>query len=114
MKPSRQWSLGLWLSLVFSVGLSGCISDTLNQYALTDYGPGLADRLCHPFWDCQQGEWERVGKSEIDTIIDYAECEGDFDAYGEWFSTTVALGLEAGRCMESKGYVLMFPNPLRH
>jgi len=114
MKPGRQWSLGLLLSVVGSVALSGCISDSLNHYAEADYGAHRADRLCHPYWDCQQGEWERVGKSEIDTIIDYAECEGDLDTYGEWFSTTVALGLEAGRCMESKGYVLMFPNPLRH
>jgi len=114
MKPGRQWSLGLLLSVVGSVALSGCISDSLNHYAEADYGANRADRLCHPYWDCQLGEWERVGKSEIDTIIDYAECEGDLDAYGEWFSSTVALGLEAGRCMESKGYVLMFPNPLRH
>ncbi len=113
MKPGRQWCLGLLLSVVGSVALSGCISDSLNHYAEADYGAHRADRLCHPYWDCQQGEWERVGKSEIDTIIDYAECEGDLDAYGEWFSTTVALGLEAGRCMESKGYVLMCPNPLR-
>jgi len=114
MKPGRHWSLGLFLSLVASVAFSGCISDTLHQYAFTDYGPNRADRVCHPYWDCQQGGWERVGKSEIDMILDYSECEGDLDAYGKWFSTTVALGLEASRCMESKGYVLVFPHPLRH
>ena len=114
MKPGRQWSLGLLLSVVTSVALSGCISDSLNHYAETDYGANRANRLCHPYWDCQQGKWERVGKSEIDKIIDYAECEGDLDAYGEWFSETVALGLETGQCMGLKGYVLMFPNPLRH
>jgi len=114
MKPGCQGSLGLLLSVVASVAFSGCISDSLNHYAEADYGANRADRLCHPYWDCQQGEWEQVGKSEIDTIIDYAECEGDLDTYEEWFSTTVALGLEAGRCMESKGYVLMFPHPLRH
>jgi hypothetical protein len=81
MKPSRQWSLGLLLSVVTSVALSGCISDSLNHYAEADYGANRADRLCHPYWDCQQGEWERVGKSELDTIIDYAEYEGDLDAY---------------------------------
>ncbi|GEM_PF-2628125 len=113
MKPTRQWTCGVVLSFVSSVTFSGCISDSVNQYAIAEYGPTRADRLCHPYWDCQQGEWKRVGKSEIDTIVDYAECEGRLERYGEWLSTTVVLGLESGRCMESKGYTLLFPNPLR-
>lgn len=113
MRLSRTLNLGLFLSVGFCVGLSGCISDSLNQYAEADYGPSRGERLCHPYWDCQQGQWQRVDKSEIDTIVDYAQCEQDLDVYGEWFSTLVTLGMEAGRCMEMKGYTLVFPNPLR-
>jgi len=113
MRFSRPWSLGLWLSVGMCVLLSGCISDSLNQYAETDYGPSRAQRLCHPYWDCQQGQWTRVGKSKIDMIVDYAQCEQELEVYGEWFSTMVSQGLEAGRCMEMKGYTLVFPNPLR-
>jgi hypothetical protein len=89
MKAGYQWSVGLCASLV------------------------RADRLCHPYWDCQQGQWERVGKSEIDMIVDYADCERDLEPYGEWLNTTVVSGLEARHCMERKGYTLLFPNPLR-
>ena len=112
MRLCRSWGLGLF-SAGACVVLSGCISDSLNQYAETDYGPSRGDRLCHPYWDCQQGQWKRVGKSEIDTIVDYAKCEQELEVYGEWFRTLVALGMEAGRCMEMKGYTLVFPNPLR-
>lgn len=113
MKAGCQWSVGLCASFILSVSLSGCISDSLNEYALSDYGPSQADRLCHPYWDCQQGQWEGVGKSEIDMIVDYADCERDLEPYGEWLDTTVVSGLEARQCMERKGYTLLFPNPLR-
>ena len=113
MRASRTWSVGLLLTVGFCVMLSGCISDSLNQYAEYDYGPHLGERLCHPYWDCEQGQWQKVDKSEIDAIVDYAKCEQNLEVYGEWFSPLVALGLEARRCMEMKGYVLVFPNPLR-
>lgn len=113
MGVSRAWTLGLISGVGLCGILSGCVSDTLNQYAEADYGPSRGERLCHPYWDCQQGQWQRVGKSEIDTIVDYAQCEQELEAYGEWVSSMVVLGMEAGRCMEMKGYTLVFPNPLR-
>ncbi len=113
MIVSRAWNFGIFLSAGFCVILSGCISDSLNQYAEDDYGPSRGERLCHPYWNCQQGQWQRVDKSEIDTMVDYAQCEQELEVYGEWFGTLVALGMEASRCMEMKGYTLVFPNPLR-
>lgn len=113
MKSVCRWRFEVLLIVVSCLVLSGCVFDSLNQYAEDDYGSDRADRLCHPTWDCQQGKWERVGKSEIDMIVDYAQCEGNLEPYGEWLRTTVSLGLEAKRCMEMKGYALKFPNPLR-
>jgi len=114
MKPGHQWMVRLFVLIVSSGVLSGCVSDFLNQYAESDYGPNRSTLLCHPFWDCQQGTWEQVGKSQIETIIDDANCEQELEIYGEWLSPTVVFGMEADRCMEMKGYVLRFPNPLRH
>lgn len=113
MKLGRQRNFKIFVVIYFGVVLSGCVSSFLNQYTEYDYGPNLADRICHPYWDCQQGEWTLVGKSEIDMIIDYANCEKTLEVYGEWLSTTVGLGMEARRCMEMQGYTLMFSNPLR-
>ncbi|MDT7043778.1 hypothetical protein [Candidatus Nitronereus thalassa] len=113
MRLVASGKLNIFFLIWFGVALSGCVSDFLNQYAEYDYGPNRAERMCHPYWDCQQGEWTLVGKSEIDMIVDYANCERALEIYGEWLSPTVVSGMEAGHCMEKKGYTLRFPNPLR-
>ena len=110
MRVSRTRSVGLLWILGVCVLLSGCIADSWNQYAEYNYGPSLGERLCHPYWDCEQGQWQKVDKSEIDAIVDFAKCEQNLEVYGEWFRPLVALGMEARRCMEMKGYVLVFPN----
>jgi hypothetical protein len=113
MKLMGQGKIKFFALILFGLILSGCVSSSLNQYAEYDYGSNRADRMCHPYWDCQQGQWKLVGKSEIDMIVDYANCEKDLEVHGVWLSPTVASGMEAGHCMEMKGYTLMFPNPLR-
>ena len=113
MKQGWYRAIGLFFCISVSVGLSGCVSDFLGRYAEYDYTTERGTRLCHPFWDCQQGQWMRVGKSDIDTIVDHALCEGELEVYGEWFDNSVSQGLEARRCMEIKGYALQYPIPFR-
>ena len=113
MKPCLSGMICWFLGIMMSMSLAGCVSETLNQYAEYDYGAERGTRLCHPFWDCGQGQWVDVGKSEIDTIVDFASCESKLDRYGDWIGNTVVQGMEAKHCMEVNGYVLKYPNPLR-
>ena len=107
MQGSRKGWLRLNLILVGTMVLSGCVADIWDRYAHPDYGSSRADRLCHPYASCEQGQWIQVGKSEIDAIIDYVTCENRaLEQYTTWTLRTVTMGLEVGRCMEDKGYEL--------
>ncbi|MEC4673362.1 MAG: hypothetical protein VST68_04170 [Nitrospirota bacterium] len=49
----------------------------------------------------------KVGKSEIDAIIDYVTREDQtLEQYNNWSLQTVTMGFEVGRCMQGKGYEL--------
>ena len=98
-----------WLGpiLVGTVFLSGCVSNIWDKYAYPNYGSSRSDRLCHPYGSCVQGSWMKVGKSEIDAIIDYVTCEDQtLEQYHNWSLQTVTMGFEVGRCMQGKGYEL--------
>jgi len=105
-RKELQW---YWIGpiLVGTMFLSGCASDIWDRYAYPNYGFSRADRLCHPYGSCDQGRWTQVGKSEIDSIIDYVTCEDQtLDQYSHWSLQTVTMGFEVGRCMQNKGYEL--------
>ena len=106
VKKKKKW---LWFYgiVMGTLALSGCVLDIWDRYAYTDYGSTRADRLCHPYGSCEQGQWIQVGKSEIDAIIDYMTCEDQaLQEYKNWSLRTVTMGFEVGRCMEGKGYDL--------
>ena len=99
-------TLQTWGLLVLCFMFWGC--EVWEQYVRPDYSAARAERLCHPFGDCTQGHWVHVGKSEIDAIVDYEECENDFEhRHGKWGAQSVAIGLAMEECMESKGFTLM-------
>jgi len=101
-----------WIWLIIIMGalmLSGCITEIWESYAFPDYGSSRADRLCHPYGNCGQGQWVQTGKSKIDAIIDYVTCEDQtLEQYKTWSLRTVTMGFEVGHCMEGKGYELQF------
>ena len=98
--------LRTWGLLILCFMLGGC--DVWERYARPDYSASRAAQVCHPFGECAQSQWVQVSKSEIDTIIDYEECESDWETrQGQWGSQSVSMGLEIEECMKSKGYALM-------
>ena len=86
--------------------LGGC--SIWNGYLDPDYESSRADRLCHPFGDCSQGNWVAVDGSAKDSTIAKTQCHEAIDQHyrNGWWEDSVARGLEIGRCMENKGYTL--------
>ena len=106
MLSRKNWH---WLTMMFmaTMALTGCVSEIWERYAYPDYGSSRADRMCHPYGSCEQGQWVQTGKSEIDAIIDYVSCEDlTLEQYESWSLRTVTMGFEVGHCMEGKGYQL--------
>lgn len=100
----------LYLVLIGILFLTGCLLETWEGLVQDEYKSSRADRICHPYGDCEQGEWVRIGKSEIDAFLAYSECEDRFvETHGQWSEDTIVMGLEVGRCMKSKGYILARP-----
>jgi len=94
------------LLLVVGLGLSGC--SIWNSYLEPDYHSTRADRVCHPYGDCSQGEWVAVDGVNIDSGEARAQCleEAEQRHGNGWWKDSVSSGLEVGRCMEKKGFAL--------
>jgi len=99
------WGNGLMLGLSFFL-LGGC--SIWESYSHPDYSSSRAERICHPYGDCSQGEWlskHGIGadptKAQLQCVEEVAEIHGN-----GWWKNSVTNGLEIGECMEKKGYVL--------
>lgn len=86
--------------------LGGC--SIWNAYLDPDYESSRADRVCHPFGQCSQGIWVAGDGTAQDSMIAKVQCQEAVDERhrSEWWAGTVARGLEVGKCMEEKGYML--------
>lgn len=86
--------------------LGGC--SIWESYFHPDYGSTRADRICHPYGDCVQGEWvsnDGAGtdpaETQLQCVVEVAESHGN-----GWLKNSVTHGLEIGECMEQRGYTL--------
>jgi hypothetical protein len=86
--------------------LMGC--SIWNSYPHPDYSSSRADRICHPYGDCSQGEWVEKFESGTSSVDAQLECIAQIDQSrgNGWWKNSVTHGLEIGECMEKKGYVL--------
>lgn len=86
--------------------LGGC--GIWESYSHPDYDSSRAERICHPYGDCSQGEWVPDDWAEIDSTEARLQCVKQVDGrYGNgWFEHSVSHGLEIGECMEKKGFLL--------
>jgi hypothetical protein len=102
------WGNTLMLGLVFSL-LGGC--SIWESYSHPDYYSSRAERICHPYGDCSQGEWVSDDWAGTDSAEVRLQCvEQIAGSHGNgWFKNSVSHGLEIGECMEKKGYVLRQP-----
>ncbi len=91
------------LSLFF---LSGC--SIWESYSHPDYGSTRADRICHPYGDCSQGEWVSKDGTGTDATEAQLQCVAQVSrSHGNgWWKNSVTHGMEIGECMEKRGYVL--------
>ena len=86
--------------------LSGC--SIWDSYSHPDYGSTRADRICHPYGDCSQGEWvsvEGVGANPSEARLQCVEEVSESHGNG-WLNNSITHGLEIGECMEQRGYTL--------
>ncbi len=97
------------LSLVLFVLLQGGCLDTIwKQYERPNYGPSRAEQVCHPYGDCSQGRWVATPQAEGDVTHAYWSCRDQFrQPTNGWSKSSVSVGLEIGRCMQSTGYELV-------
>ena len=95
----------LFILAVFFL-LSGC--GIWNAALDPDYKSSRADRLCHPYGECSQGTWVADAGTVQDPNVAKRECHETVDRNNgdEWWTESVARGLEIGRCMENKGFIL--------
>ncbi len=86
--------------------LGGC--SIWESYSHPDYSSSRADRICHPYGDCSQGEWISKDGVETDPAEARLQCVDQVtESHGNgWLKNSVTNGLEIGECMEKKGYVL--------
>jgi hypothetical protein len=86
--------------------LGGC--SLWNGYLDPDYESSRADRLCHPYGECSQGNWVAADETAKEATVAKKECQEAVDQrYGNgWWADSVSRGLEIKRCMEGKGYTL--------
>lgn len=99
------------LGQVFLLGLSlfllgGC--SIWDSYPHPDYDSSRADRVCHPYGDCLQGEWVAKAGSGEDSAEARVRCLKQVaGSHGNgWWEHSVTRGLEIKECMEKEGYVL--------
>jgi hypothetical protein len=93
------------------VGLSLCLlggCSIWESYPHPDYDSTRADRICHPYGDCSQGEWVSKDGAGTDSAEARLQCVAQVtESHGNgWWENSVTHGLEIGECMEKKGYVL--------
>ena len=93
-------------SLLVCLALGGC--SLWNGYLDPDYESSRADRVCHPYGACSQGNWVAGEGTSIDPMVAKTECqEAVYQLDGnEWWEDSVTRGLEMKRCMEKKGFTL--------
>jgi hypothetical protein len=86
--------------------LMGC--SIWESYSHPDYSSSRADRICHPYGDCSQGEWVSKFGMETSSVEAQLECiEQINQSHGNgWWKNSVTHGMEIGECMEKKGFVL--------
>ncbi|RMH03633.1 MAG: hypothetical protein D6704_12305 [Nitrospirae bacterium] len=105
VRAIQWWWAGILLLTLLH--LAGCLSTIWDRYQTSSYNAMRANRRCHPYGECRQGQWVQAGKSERDALIAYAECKEAFlKTHGHWADETVTMGLEIQRCMRAKGYEL--------
>ena len=94
------------LLLVVCLGLGGC--SIWDSYVEPDYHSSRADRLCHPYGNCSQGEWVAVDGTAIDSGEAHTQCieMADQRQGNGWWADSISRGLDVGGCMESKGFRL--------
>lgn len=95
----------LMLGLSFFL-LNGCT--IWESYSHPDYSSTRADRICHPYGDCAQGEWvskDGIGPDSSEARLHCVEQLTKSHGNG-WWKNSVTHGLEIRECMEKKGYVL--------
>lgn len=86
--------------------LCGC--SIWESYPHPDYSSSRADRICHPYGDCSQGEWVSKDGIGMDPAEARRQCVAQVaENHGNgWLKNSVTNGLEVGECMEKKGFVL--------
>jgi hypothetical protein len=101
----RYWGKALMLGLGF-VLLGGC--SIWESYSHPDFDSTRADRICHPYGDCSQGEWVSEDGVGADPAEARLQCVAEVtESHGNgWLKNSVTHGLEIDECMKKKGYVL--------
>ncbi|MDH5562247.1 MAG: hypothetical protein OEY91_01300 [Nitrospirota bacterium] len=104
--PGRVTFYTRALFLVVCLGLCGC--SIWDSYVEPDYHSSRADRLCHPYGNCSQGEWVAVDGTAIDSGEAHTQCieMADQRQGNGWWADSISRGLDVGGCMESKGFRL--------
>lgn len=98
---------GSTLMVCLSVFLMGGCS-IWESYYHPNHGSTRADRLCHPYGDCVQGEWVYNNGYGTDPAEAHSQCVAQVaEEQGHtWKQGSVTDGLEIGGCMEQRGFVL--------
>ena len=107
MQSSNPANMRKSLFILLVLFLSGGCS-IWNAALDPDYESSRAGRLCHPYGECSQGTWVADDGMVQDSNIAERECYETVDRgeKDEWWTDSVARGLEIGRCMEKKGFTL--------
>ena len=86
--------------------MSGC--SIWESYPYPNNSSARAERICHPFMDCSQGQWVNSDGSAFGAEENKKHCEELTDAQHDspWWGTSISRGLEVNRCMQKEGYTL--------
>lgn len=86
--------------------LGGC--SMWESYYHPNHGSARADRICHPYGDCLEGEWISTDGGGADPIETHSACVALVSAEqgSDWKRDSVTQGLEIGECMEQQGFTL--------
>jgi hypothetical protein len=108
MIRQRCWGKAFMLGLLWFL-LGGC--GIWESYSHPDYDSSRAERICHPYGDCSQGEWVSNDWAETNSAEARLQCVKQVAGRqgNGWYEHSVSHGLEIGECMEKKGYVLRQP-----
>ncbi|MEE9232954.1 MAG: hypothetical protein V3U07_05825 [Nitrospirales bacterium] len=95
-----------FLLILGVVLLNGC--SLWESYLHPDYRSSRAERICHPYGDCSQGNWVAADGVGMDSKEAKLECIQEVDERqgNGWWKDSVSRGLQIGACMEKKGYSL--------